>query len=66
MALAPLDWTPPVEGPLLALLTLCASFAIYLAVRRVAWLRPLFGLGARAAAPAAPAAALWAAHGSAR
>jgi surface polysaccharide O-acyltransferase-like enzyme len=44
MALAPLHWAPRIEGPLLAALTLGASFATYLAVRRVALLRPLFGL----------------------
>lgn len=44
MALAPLHWAPAVEGPLLALLTLAASFGVYLAVRRVSWLRMAFGL----------------------
>ena len=44
MALAPLHWAPRIEGPLLAALTLGASFATYRAVRRVALLRPLFGL----------------------
>jgi glucan biosynthesis protein C len=44
--LAPLRWAPAVEGPLLALLTLAASFGVYLAVRRVSWLRMAFGLDA--------------------
>jgi surface polysaccharide O-acyltransferase-like enzyme len=44
--LAPLRWAPAVEGPLLALLTLAASFGVYLAVRRVSWLRTAFGLDA--------------------
>jgi len=59
--LAPLRWTPAVEGPLLALLTLGASFGVYLAVRRARWLRTAFGLDAARTArmPAAriPAAA---------
>jgi len=48
MALAPLRWAPALEGPLLAALTLAASFGVYLAVRRLRWLRPLFGLGPQA------------------
>jgi hypothetical protein len=66
MALAPLRWAPLAEGPLLVLLTFCASFAIYLAVRRVAWLRPLLGLAARATPPAPAPSALWAADRGAR
>jgi surface polysaccharide O-acyltransferase-like enzyme len=46
MALRPLRWAPAIEGPLLAALTLAASFGIYLAVRRVARLRTVFGLNA--------------------
>jgi glucans biosynthesis protein C len=52
MALKPLRWTPPIEGPLLAAFTLVASFGIYLAVRRVPALRTVFGLNASAHAPA--------------
>ena len=44
MALAPLRWAPALEGPLLAALTLAASFGVYLAVRRVPGLRTVFGL----------------------
>lgn len=40
----PLGLHPLVEGPLLVLATFTACFAGYEAVRRVAWLRPLFGL----------------------
>jgi surface polysaccharide O-acyltransferase-like enzyme len=46
VALRPLRWAPSIEGPLLAALTLAASFAAYLAVRRVPWLRTVFGLQA--------------------
>ena len=66
MALAPLRWAPLAEGPLLVLLTFCASFAIYLAVRRVAWLRPLFGLAARATPRSTAPAAPWVADRGAR
>jgi len=59
MALAPLRWAPTVEGPLLVVLTFGASFALYLAVRRVRWLRPLFGLAAPTAPRAATPAATW-------
>lgn len=44
MALRPLGWTPMFEGPLLALATLALSFALFETIRRVKWLRPLFGL----------------------
>ncbi|WP_454830754.1 acyltransferase family protein [Pseudoxanthomonas wuyuanensis] len=37
----------PVEGPLLVVLTLGLCFAGYELVRRIGWLRPLFGLKAR-------------------
>ncbi|WP_232227496.1 acyltransferase family protein [Aerolutibacter daejeonensis] len=40
----PLALMPVVEGPLLVLATFAASFAGYEAIRRVRWLRPLFGL----------------------
>jgi glucans biosynthesis protein C len=46
VALRPLRWSPALEGPLLAALTLAASFGVYLAVRRVSWLRTVFGLNA--------------------
>jgi surface polysaccharide O-acyltransferase-like enzyme len=57
VALKPLRWAPALEGPLLAALTLLASFGVYLVVRRVPWLRSVFGLqaAARAAITAAPA-----------
>ena len=54
MALAPLRWAPALEGPVLAALTLAASFGVYLAVRRVPGLRTLFGL-TTARAPTMPA-----------
>lgn len=57
MVLRPLHWAPAIEGPLLAALTLVASFAVYLAVRRVGALRTVFGLNAAARAPTAPAPA---------
>lgn len=44
--LKPLAIPPLVEGPLLVAITLAACFAGYEAVRRVRWLRPLFGLKA--------------------
>lgn len=40
----PLALMPVVEGPLLVLATFGASFAGYEAIRRIRWLRPLFGL----------------------
>ncbi|GAA5074456.1 acyltransferase family protein [Lysobacter panacisoli] len=45
--LQPLGLRPPVEGPLLVLATLALCFGVFEVVRRVAWLRPLFGLGPR-------------------
>lgn len=44
--LQPLALAPAVEGPLLAAATFAVCLAGYEAVRRVAWLRPLFGLKA--------------------
>ncbi|MCC2955733.1 acyltransferase family protein [Massilia sp. IC2-477] len=56
-AMQPLRIGPGLEAVLLVLLTLTLSFGIFEVVRRVALLRPLFGLApARAAAPAAVAA----------
>jgi glucan biosynthesis protein C len=55
-ALLPLGWQPALEGPLLVVGTFVLSFAGYEAVRRVAWLRPCFGLG-RAKKPAGAALA---------
>lgn len=43
--LQPLGLRPPVEGPLLVLATLALCFAGFELVRRIGWLRPLFGLG---------------------
>ncbi|UZG43384.1 acyltransferase family protein [Caldimonas thermodepolymerans] len=54
-ALAPLAWPPLAEGPVLVVLTLALSFAGYEGVRRVALLRPWFGLARRR--PSAPLAA---------
>ncbi|MCW5661483.1 MAG: acyltransferase family protein [Burkholderiaceae bacterium] len=48
MGFKPLRWPPAIEGPLLAALTLVASFGVYLVVRRVDWLRTVFGLAAAA------------------
>lgn len=57
----PLGLRPAIEGPLLVLATFALSFLGFEIVRRVRWLRPLFGLKAAppspAAAPAAGAAA---------
>ena len=43
-ALLPLQWRPAVEGPVLMLATFALSIAGFEALRRVAWLRPCFGL----------------------
>lgn len=48
--LRPLDLPPLLEGPLLVALTFALSFAGYECVRRIGWLRPLFGLRARSRA----------------
>jgi glucan biosynthesis protein C len=56
-ALRPLGWTPPVEGPVLAVATLALSVAGYEAVRRVPLLRPAFGLSMRKPAPPSRAVA---------
>src|SRR5690606_9821595 len=42
--LRPLAMPPALEGPLLVVLTFGVSLAGYECVRRVRWLRPLFGL----------------------
>lgn len=59
--LKPLAIPAPVEGPLLVLFTFGLSFALYEVIRRVALLRPLFGLkrrtGGRDAAPSTPSPA---------
>ena len=46
----PLGLRPPIEGPLLIAATVAVCFASFEIVRRVGWLRPLFGL-----APTPPA-----------
>lgn len=51
-ALEPLAMPAEVEAPLLVMLTLGGSLAVYEAVRRVDWLRPLWGLKPRAGKPA--------------
>ena len=43
-AFKPLDLAPGVEALLLMVLTATGSFALYEAVRRMRWVRPLFGL----------------------
>lgn len=53
MALAPLRWVAAIEGPVLVALTFAASFAAYLLVRRVTWLRAMFGLNPIASSAAA-------------
>lgn len=45
--LQPLGLQPTIEGPLLVLTTFVLSFAGFEFVRRVRWLRPLFGLAPR-------------------
>ena len=45
--LQPLALRPAVEGPLLVIATLALCFAGFELARRVAWLRPLMGLGPR-------------------
>ena len=47
-SIAPLALNPVLEGGLLVALTLMLSFAGFEVVRRVRWLRPLFGLAAKA------------------
>lgn len=47
----PANIAPATEGIMLVVLTLCFSFGIFEAVRRVAVLRPLFGLGNAARTP---------------
>lgn len=51
----PLDLHPGLEAPLLMALTAAGSFALYETVRRVALLRPLFGLRYSAGRPVAKA-----------
>lgn len=50
--LRPLALPPALEGPLLVVLTFGLSLAGYECVRRVGWLRPLFGLRPRQRRPA--------------
>ncbi|HWJ04381.1 MAG TPA: acyltransferase family protein [Steroidobacteraceae bacterium] len=50
--LQPLHIRPLLEGPLLVVVTFAACFAGYEIVRRVRWLRPLFGLKGNPAASA--------------
>ena len=51
----PLGLRPPVEGPLLIAATIAICFASFEIVRRVGWLRPLFGLAPAARLVRAPA-----------
>ena len=44
VALRPLGWAPAVEGPLLVAFTLATSLAVWALARRIAWLRPWFGI----------------------
>lgn len=54
----PAGLAPVTEAAALAVLTFCISFGIFELVRRVAVLRPLFGLGSKPGAVAASSAAL--------
>lgn len=56
-AFKPLDLAPGVEALLLMVLTATGSFALYEAVRRLRWARPLFGLAPRATTASLPASA---------
>jgi glucans biosynthesis protein C len=51
----PLGLRPLVEGPLLVAATVAICFASFEVVRRVGWMRPLFGLAPAAGAVKAPA-----------
>lgn len=50
--LKPLGLQPGVEGPLLVLTTFALAFGLYEVIRRVGWLRPLFGLKLGSPTPA--------------
>ena len=68
-ALLPLQWPPAVEGPVLVLATFALSLAGFEGVRRVAWLRPCFGLAPVQAAKSVPSLTdsdAWSAHGPKR
>ncbi|OEZ00912.1 MULTISPECIES: acyltransferase family protein [Stenotrophomonas] len=54
--LKPLGLAPLVEGPLLVVVTFALAFLFYEVIRRLAWLRPLFGLKMRGPTVAAPLA----------
>lgn len=56
-AFKPLALAPGVEALLLIVLTATGSFALYEAVRRLPWARPLFGLAPRARTARLPAPA---------
>ncbi len=64
-SLQPANLNPGVEGPLLVLVTAAVSFLGFELIRRIRWLRPLFGLAVesepKAPAPrkARPLAATW-------
>ena len=53
----PLGLRPLVEGPLLVAATVAICFASFEIVRRVGWMRPLFGLAPKTLAAAQPASA---------
>jgi len=55
--LKPAHLPAAVEAPLLVSVTLGGSLAVYEVVRRIGWMRPLWGLKPRARKAAAPAAA---------
>lgn len=65
-SLQPAHLDPGVEGPLLVLVTAVLSFLGYEVIRRIRWVRPLFGLAVESEPQAAPArklrplAATWA------
>ena len=53
-ALQPSHLNPGVEGPLLVLVTAAASFLGYELIRRIRWVRPLFGLAVESEARRTP------------
>lgn len=54
-ALQPSNLNPAVEGPLLVLVTAAVSFLGYDLIRRIRWLRPLFGLAVESESKVRPA-----------
>ena len=52
--LKPLGLAPLVEGPLLVVVTFALAFFLYEVIRRMTWVRPLFGLKMRRPSAATP------------